>query len=154
MHILYVILILILILLGLEYGPRLFQRGREHFESGGSWTDGSRAGPGYFEENVIGSYGDNMTGSAVNIRKPGLTGGAGFFAMGGVSGETPAYLKCPSCSLQFDCVNYPYPVDDTHGTVCTTCVDKTLYNEFNLPVFAKSVGAPRVARDLATRPRM
>lgn len=152
MNIIYIILILVVILITFEYGQRYIRSralgtgaGSEHFQGG-------RADAGRFEENTLTSYGDNMTGAAVNIRKPGQSGSIGFFTLGGTSGETPAYLKCPSCYLQFDCANYPYSVDDVHGSVCTTCMDKTLYNEFNLPVYAKSVGSPRVCRDaIATK---
>ena len=141
---LYIFFILVLLLVIFEVAQRYLRnqketfanKSREGFENPNSKT--------YFEENTLIQFGDNITGSAVNIRHP-YRAQVGVF---GTSGETPAYLQCPSCNLQFDCANYPYEVDERYGAVCNNCIEKKLYNEFNIPVYAKSVGSPRKCRDL------
>jgi hypothetical protein len=152
MNYLHIILILILVLVLLECGQRYLRTQKEKFEN--FENPDSKI---YFEENTLVNFGDNITGSAVNIRHP-TRGQVGTF---GTSGKHPSYiglasadsyqgnyLNCPSCQLQFDCTNYPYEVDSKHGAVCTNCIEKKMYNEFNLPVYAKSIGSPRKCRDL------
>lgn len=143
MEYIYVIIILLVIWALFEFSQRyiranreFYQNQREEFENPESKT--------YFEENTLVNFGDNMTGSAVNIR----TFQRGQATTFGTSGETPAYLQCPQCHLQFDCTNYPYQVDGKNTSVCSSCIEKRLYNEFNMPVYAKSVGSPRKCRDL------
>ncbi len=154
MNYLYIILILIAILVLLEYGQRYLKKQKEGFANRETFEN--PYSDIYFEENTLVNFGDNITGSAVNIAKPYPQ--IGTF---GTSGKRPSYvglanpdtyqgnyLNCPSCQLQFDCTNYPYEVDPKHGAVCSSCIEKKLYNEFNLPVYAKSVGSPRKCRDL------
>ena len=153
MNYLYIILILLLLLLVLEFGQRYLRQRRETFEN--FENPNSKI---YFEENNIASFGDNTTSSAVNLRS------SKQFGTFGTSGKRPSfiglanpdtyegqYMTCPGCQLQFDCSNYPYEVDEKHGAVCTNCIEKRMYNEFNLPVFAKSIGSPRVCRDLLAK---
>ena len=149
---LYAIVILALIIVGLEFGQRYLKQRKEGFENFENPMSNT-----YFQENTLISYGDNITGSAVNIRQNSSRGTPSTF---GTSGARPSFLglpqssyagsyyKCPSCELQFDCSNYPYEIDDKHGAVCTNCIEKKLYNDYNLPVFAKSVGSPRKCKDL------
>lgn len=149
----YVILILILLLILLEYGQRYLKNQKEGFTNKEKFENPNSNI--YFEENALINFGDNITGSAVNLQK------ANKATTFGTSGKHPSYvglanadtyqgnyLNCPSCQLQFDCTNYPYEVDERHGAVCTSCIEKRMYNEFNLPVYAKSVGSPRKCRDL------
>ncbi len=171
MNYLYIILILLLLLLVLEFGQRYLRQRRENFGNmdmnmesfdtfGASFLrkDENPNSKIYFEENTIASFGDNTTSSAVNLRS------SKQFGTFGTSGKRPSfiglanpdtyegqYMTCPGCQLQFDCSNYPYEVDEKHGAVCTNCIEKRMYNEFNLPVFAKSIGSPRVCRDLLAK---
>ncbi len=156
MNYLYVILILLLIVILLEFGQRYLRHQKETFASNQEGFENPAASQLYFEENALVQFGDNTTSSAVNIRSPRQ-----FGTFGGTSGKRPSfiglanpdtyqgdYYKCPSCELQFDCSNYPYEISEKHGAVCTNCIEKRMYNEFNLPVYAKSVGSPRTCRDL------
>jgi len=61
----------------------------------------------------------------------------------GVDSVDPPYLKCPMCSIQFDCTTYPYDINDKNETVCTTCKEKYVLNRNNFPVFARANGRPR-----------
>lgn len=54
-------------------------------------------------------------------------------------GSNP-FIKCPQCSLHFDCSNYPYEVDDVYKTLCTTCIDK---NNDKFKVLSRQPGRPR-----------
>jgi hypothetical protein len=153
MNYLYIILILIAVVLLLEFGQRYLRQRRENFEN--FENPESKI---YFEENAIAQFGDNTTSSAVNLRSPkqfGTFGTSGkrpsFIGLANPDSYQGQYMKCPGCELQFDCSNYPYEVDEKHGAVCTNCIEKKMYNEFNLPVFAKSIGSPRVCRDLLAK---
>lgn len=152
---LYIILILVALVILLEYGQRYLRKQKEDFTNRETFENPNSNI--YFEENTLINFGDNITGSAVNIGKQ-HSPQIGTF---GTSGKRPSYvglanpdtyqgnyLNCPSCQLQFDCTNYPYTINEKHGAVCTSCIEKKLYNEFNLPVYAKSVGGPRKCRDL------
>lgn len=86
----------------------------------------------------------NMTNkSSVNFSKTNLN-----FKNFGTNGQTPPYLKCPMCNLQFDCANYPYDIDEKNTNVCTTCIEKIYYDTNNYQVFARSAGRPRQARNI------
>ncbi len=151
----YAIIILLLIVILLEFGQRYLRTQKENFEN--FENPNSKI---YFEENTLVNFGDNTTGSAVNIRHPyrsqvGTFGTSGvrpsYIGLANPDTYAGGYMKCPSCELQFDCSNYPYEVDAKHGAVCTNCIEKKMYNEFNLPVYAKSIGSPRKCRDLLAK---
>jgi hypothetical protein len=155
MNYIYAIIILVLILALLEFGQRYLRQQKENFSNLEKFENPNSKI--YFEENALVNFGDNITGSAVNIRQPyrsqiGTFGTSGirpsYIGLANPDTYAGGYMKCPSCELQFDCSNYPYEVDAKHGAVCTNCIEKKMYNEFNLPVYAKSIGSPRKCRDL------
>ena len=97
----------------------------------------------HYEENRLSVYKPVYTTNAVNLNNKNLN-----FKNFGTNGITPPFLKCPSCNLQFKCSDYPYEVDDKNESVCHNCHQKISYNNNNFPVYAKSVGKPRVCRNL------
>ena len=66
----------------------------------------------------------------------------------GVDNVNPPYMKCPMCSIQFDCTSPPYNINDKNENVCTTCKAKYTLNNNNFPVFARANGRPRQCRNL------
>lgn len=128
------ILILFLMILVLDYSDKYYKN-KEHFNS---------TIPPYYEENRLYVYEPPYSTNAVNINSNQNLNFKNF----GTNGITPPFVKCPSCNLQFDCSNYPYDVDDKNSSVCTRCTDKISLNDNNYPVYAKSVGKPRVCKNL------
>ena len=119
------ILILFFVILILDYSDKYFKK--EHF-SANAISDSTV--PPYYEENRL------------YVFEPPYT--ANF----GTNGVTPSFLRCPACDLQYDCSNFPYDVDDKNMSVCTKCHEKVSLDNNNFPVYAKSVGKPRVCKNL------
>lgn len=94
----------------------------------------------YVQERNMITYSMPQSHTDVNFNKKTL----GY----GVDGVDPPYLKCPMCSIQFDCTSYPYNINDKNENVCTTCREKYVMNGNNFPVFARANGRPRQCRDL------
>lgn len=157
------ILILIFIILVLDYSDKYFKK--ENFSnkriesdtdsntySNTNNTSGDihkinkelHNSPPYYEENTLIVYEPPYTTNSINI---GTSKNINFKNFG-TNGVTPPYLKCPSCDLQFDCSNFPYEIDDTYTSVCTKCNEKIFMDQNNFPVYAKSLGRPRAARNL------
>mgnify|MGYP000884379347 FL=1 len=138
------IIILFLVILFLDYYEKK-NKTKEHFEpdiKNGQISDSTL--PPYFEENRLSVYKPIYSTNAVNINSNKNLNFKNFTT----NGITPPYLKCPSCSLQYQCSDYPYNVDEKNENVCHSCNEKISYNSNNFPVYAKSVGKPRVCRDL------
>jgi hypothetical protein len=135
------ILILLFVILILDYSDKYLKRKQEHFINN-QLSDTTV--PPYYEENRLYTYEIPYTSNAVNI----TTGSNLHFKNFGTNGIEPPYLKCPSCNLQFDCSNYPYDVDEKNANVCTKCYEKISLDNNNLPVYAKTVGRPRVCKKL------
>ena len=137
------ILILLFIILILDYTDKYFKNKENFSNSDSDMISNSTIAP-YYEENRLYTYEPPYSTNAVNIN----SGQNLNFKNFGTNGITPPFLKCSSCNLQFDCSNYPYEVDDKNASVCTRCTDKVSLDNNNLPVYAKSVGKPRVCRNL------
>ena len=66
----------------------------------------------------------------------------------------PPYAKCPSCELWNSCTPYPSTnISNANGSVCTKCVgnnnyEKTYLDDYNMPVFARSIARPRQCKNL------
>jgi hypothetical protein len=133
------IIILFLIILFLDYCEKKYKT--EQFTNLAPISNSSI--PPYYEENRLSVYKPVYTTNAVNLNNKNLN-----FKNFGTNGITPPFLKCPSCNLQFKCSDYPYEVDDKNESVCHNCHQKISYNNNNFPVYAKSVGKPRVCRNL------
>jgi hypothetical protein len=133
------ILILFFIILILDYSDKYFKK--EHFTSN---TISDSTVPPYYEENRLFVYEPPYTTNAINISNGNNINFKNF----GTSGVTPSFLRCPACELQYDCSNFPYDVDDKNASVCTKCYEKISFDNNNMPVYAKSVGKPRVCKNL------
>ena len=106
----------------------------------GGFNEGS-----YTQEKNLVTYAMPNTQSSVNFNYASKNLNFKNF---GTDGVTPPYLKCPMCTLQFDCTSYPYKLSDKEGNVCTTCMDRIFMDEYNFPVLARTNGRPRVCRNL------
>ena len=140
------IIILFIIILILDYTDKYF-KSKENFQDYGNFSINdisNQTVPPYYEENRLFVYEPPYTTNAVNLSNSNNLNFKNF----GTNGITPPFLKCPSCKLQMDCANYPYKVDDKNMSVCTQCGEKTSYDSTNFPVYSKSVGKPRVCRNL------
>jgi hypothetical protein len=135
------IIILFVIILILDFTDKYFKN-KENFDN--KQSESSDVAP-YYEENKLYVYEPPYTTNAVNINNNQNLNFKNF----GTNGVTPPFLKCPSCNLQFDCSNFPYEVDDKNVSVCNKCTEKVYLDKNNLPVYAKSVGKPRVCRSLS-----
>jgi len=136
------ILILFFIILILDYSDKYLKK-KENFTNENNQISDSTIPP-YYEENRLYVYEPPYSTNAVNISSNKNLNFKNF----GTNGITPPFLKCPSCNLQFDCSNFPYEVDDKNVSVCNKCTEKVFLDNNNLPVYAKSVGKPRVCRTL------
>jgi len=134
------ILILFLMILILDYSDK-YLNNKENFSN--TEISNSTVAP-YYEENRLYVYEPPYSTNAVNINSNQNL----HFKNFGTNGITPPFVKCPACNLQYDCSNYPYDVDDKNESVCTRCTDKISLNNNNYPVYAKSVGRPRVCKNL------
>jgi len=130
------ILILFFIILILDYSDKYLKK-KEHFE-----TFSANPQSYYFEENNLYKFDPPSTTNSINFNKP--TNFSNF----ATSGITPSYVKCPSCVLQYDCTNFPDEVDDKNVSTCTKCFENIQVDDNNFPVYAKSVGKPRVCKNL------
>lgn len=138
------IIILFVIILVLDYSDKYYNK-KEHFEPQIFTPQISNTTiPPYYEENRLNVYKPVYSTNAVNISPNKNLNFRNF----GTNGITPPFLKCPSCSLQFQCTDYPYEVDEKQGNVCHKCSQKVSFNNNNFPVYARGVGKPRVCRDL------
>jgi hypothetical protein len=135
------IIILFIIILILDYSDKYFIKKKEHFNTE-KISDSTI--PPYYEENRLYTYEPPYTTNAVNISTNKNLNFKNF----GTNGITPSFLRCPACELQYDCSNYPYDVDDKNESVCTKCYQKISFDNNNFPVYAKSVGKPRVCKNL------
>ncbi len=67
-------------------------------------------------------------------------------------GDYPSIPLCKNCKLDYDCVNYPYDIDNnqTYMNVCTRCKTNNshIMDETYEPIIvaARSAGRPRVSR--------
>ena len=139
------IIILFLIILFLDYCEKNYKNNKiqkENFINLNESISNSTMPP-YYEEDRLNVFYPINTSNSININNKNLN-----FKNFGTSGQTPPYLKCPSCNLQFQCSDYPYEVDDKNQNVCHNCYEKITYDNNNFPVYAKSVGKPRVCRNL------
>jgi hypothetical protein len=165
------IIILFAVILILDYSERLMRNKKENFDNlqdkmdsvqdtdvnlgifdnnfdSRSYDDDSvKKFPPYYEENRLNVYQPTVSSNAINISSTSTNGKLNFSNFG-TNGVEPPYVKCPSCSLQFDCSNYPYEMSDKNGNVCTTCFEKSFLDSNNMPVFSRAVGKPRVCRNL------
>ena len=165
------IIILFAVILILDYSERLMKNKKEKFENiqdkmssvedtnvdlgifdnnfdTRSYDKGNnKKFPLYYEENRLNVYKPTISTNAVNIGSTATNGKLNFSNFG-TNGIEPPYVKCPSCSLQFDCSNYPYDMSDKNGNVCTTCFEKTFLDSNNMPVYSRAVGKPRVCKNL------
>ena len=135
------ILILFFIILILDYSDKYFKN-RENFNNKEIISDSTV--PPYYEENRLYVFEPPYTTNAVNISTNKNLNFKNF----GTNGITPPFLKCPSCSLQFSCSNYPYGVDEKNETVCRSCGENVSMDNNNMPVYSRAVGKPRVCRNL------
>ena len=96
----------------------------------------------YFEENKLVSYETPYTSSGLNFGSSKL-----YFQNFTTNGIAPPYIKCPACSLQYGCSNYPFLNEDDNKNenkgVCTQCGEKICMDKNNSFVYARSVGRPR-----------
>ena len=134
------IIILFIVILFLDYCEKKIKK--ENFSNKHEAISNSTFPP-YYEENRLSVYKPVYTTNAVNLNNKNLN-----FKNFGTNGTTPPFLKCTTCNLQFQCSDYPYEVDDKNQNVCHNCYEKISYNNINFPVYAKSVGKPRVCRNL------
>jgi hypothetical protein len=134
------ILILFFIILILDYSDKHFKK-KENFTNN---IISNSTIPPYYEENRLYVYEPPYSTNAVNINNNKNLNFKNFTT----NGVTPSFLRCPSCELQYDCSNFPYDVDDKNASVCTKCYEKISFDNNNLPVYAKSVGKPRVCKNL------
>ena len=135
------ILILFFIILILDYSDKYLNK-EEKFDN--IYVISDSTVPPYYEENRLYVYEPPYTTNAVNITNSQNLNFKNF----GTNGVTPSYIRCPTCNLQFDCSNFPYDVDDKNMSVCTKCHEKVSFDNNNFPVYAKSVGKPRVCKNL------
>lgn len=138
------ILILLCIILILDYSDKYFKNKEKFTNSNSNSIISDSTIPPYYEENRLYVYEPPYSTNAVNINSNQNLNFKNF----GTNGITPPFIKCPSCALQYDCTNYPYDVDDKNANVCTKCNEKVSLDNNNYPVYAKSVGKPRVCRNL------
>lgn len=96
--------------------------------------------PPYFEENKLKTNTYANTNSSINFNNKNIN-----FKNFTTDSQTPPYLKCSLCKLDFDCVDYPFETDNNHQNVCHKCNNNVCMNNF---VYAKSAGKPRVCRSL------
>jgi len=137
------ILILFFIILILDYSDKYFKK-KEYFNNVTKSSEKTPVEKLYYEENKLYSYEPPYTTNAININNNKNINFKNF----GTNGVTPPFIKCPSCELQYDCSNFPYDIDDNNMTVCTKCNEKILFNDINMKVYAKSVGRPRICKNL------
>ncbi len=135
------IIILFIIILFLDYCEKKVKK--ENFTNHQDGQISNSTSPPYYEENRLSVFKPTYTTNAINFNNKNIN-----FKNFGTSGETPPFLKCPSCNLQFQCTDYPHDVDEKNQSVCHNCFEKISYNDLNFPVYAKSVGKPRVCRNL------
>lgn len=141
------IIILFAVILILDYSERFMKKSKkENFDN---QSDPKKSLPIYYEENRLNVYEPPYSTNAININR----GQHANFSNFGTNGVTPPFLKCPSCSLQFDCSNYPYDVDDKNGNVCTKCYEKVFLDNNNMPVYSRAAGKPRICKNLASPPK-
>ena len=138
------ILLLFCVILILDYSDKYFNKKKEQFTSIQKLPISNSTMPPYYEENRLITYEPPYTTNAVNIYNSNNLNFKNFTTNGAV----PSFLKCPSCTLQYDCTNYPYDVDDKNVNTCTKCYDNVSMTNDNFPVYAKSVGKPRVCKNL------
>ena len=139
------IIILFAIILVLDYYDKNLKNKTENFEPAiFTQNISNTTKPPYFEENRLNVFVPTYSSNAVNISSNKNLNFRNFTT----NGVTPPFLKCPSCSLQFQCTDYPYNTDDKNGNVCHKCNEKISFNNNNFPVYARSVGRPRVCRNL------
>lgn len=131
---------LFVVVLVLDYLDKR-QNNQENFENIGGFNPGQP----YVQERNLVTYSRPEYSANVNFnfRKNNLN-----FRNFGTDGVNPPYLKCPMCSIQFDCSSYPYEISDKNENVCTTCMGKYVLNDKRFPVFARANGRPRVCRNL------
>jgi len=135
------IIILFIIILFLDYCEKKVKK--EDFTNQQGDQISNSTSPSYYEENRLSVFNPVYTTNAINFNNKNIN-----FKNFGTSGETPPFLNCPSCNLQFQCTDYPHDVDEKNQSVCHNCFEKISYNDLNFPVYAKSVGRPRVCRNL------
>ena len=133
------IIILFIIILILDFTDKYFKK--ENFTN--NEISDSTIAP-YYEENRLYTYEPPYSTNAVNISSDKNLNFKNFTT----NGVTPSFLRCPACELQYDCSNFPYDVDDKNKSVCTKCYEKVSFDNNNMPVYAKSVGKPRVCKNL------
>jgi hypothetical protein len=129
--------VIFMIIIMLDYWDRYPKT--EHFENN-SDVDNIN-GPNLIDYSAI-------SPSAVNIG--GVTKNFSNFTK---FGEYPSIPLCKNCKLDYDCVNYPYDIDNnqTYMNVCTRCqtpLNSRTYNGLDEPIIvaARSAGRPRVNR--------
>ena len=102
----------------------------------------------YSDEKPLINYsiGNNQSSVNFNYNSKNLN-----FKNFGTNGPIPPYMKCPMCTLQFDCTSYPYELSSKEGNVCTTCMDRIYMDEYNFPVLARTNGRPRSCKNLIAK---
>lgn len=148
MDLIYILIIVVFIaVVYCDYMDRKItgQDGKEKFENYEiEHVGGFNKGPYTQNKNLI-EYKIGADKSSVNFNYRNKNLNFQNFTTDGV---TPPYLRCPMCTLQFDCTSYPYQISDKEGNVCTTCMDRIFMDEYNFPVLARTNGRPRVCRSL------
>lgn len=128
------IIILVFTIFLLDYSDKHLFSNKENFDN-------------LYQENNLVTYEPPNTPQAVNFRSKN-----NYFKNFGTNGEFPPYLKCSSCSLQFDCSNYPYEISDKNQSVCTNCIEKIYMDPYyNVKVYARSNGRPRSCKNLLNK---
>lgn len=140
----YWIFILFIVIIILDYSDNYYKKKYLKKEYFNNQVISDSTVPPYYEENRLNIYEPPYSTNAVNINSNKNLNFKNFTT----SGITPSFLKCPTCELQYDCSNFPYDIDDKNTSVCTKCYEKISFNNNNLPVYAKSVGKPRVCKNL------
>ena len=145
------IIILFIVILILDFSERFFKKKKETVKEnfGNRWSEGLHVP--YYEENNLVQYEPPYSTNAVNLKLNGQYASHAQFSNFGTNGIEPPYLKCPKCSLQFNCSNYPYEVDDKNANVCSNCLERIYYNDKNEKVFARANGRPRQCRKIISK---
>lgn len=128
------IIILFLVILYLDYCEKKYKK--EGFTNKEQMTN-------YYEENKLHVSNPVNTSSSINFNNKNLN-----FKNFSTDSANPPYLKCSLCKLDFNCVDYPYQVDNLNENVCHKCTNNVSSTKMNFPVYAKSVGRPRICRNL------
>ena len=137
------IIILFIVILFLDYCEK--KNKKEKFTNYTNQPINRNVDSPYFEENKLKVSNPVYTNNAINLyQKKNIN-----FKNFSTDSVNPPYLKCSLCKLDFNCVDFPYNVDDKYSSVCHKCsLNKLNLNNMNFPVYAKSAGRTRICKNL------